>query len=42
MTAIGVGPAARGDNAVIRPFRLDVSESELTELRRRAHTRRRP
>jgi pimeloyl-ACP methyl ester carboxylesterase len=35
MTAIGVGPKASGASAAIRPFRVNVSESDLTELRRR-------
>ena len=35
LTAVGVGPTASGDNAAIRPFRVNVSEPDLTELRRR-------
>ena len=35
MTATEVGPTASGDNAAIRPFRVNVSEPDLTELRRR-------
>ena len=35
MTAVGVGPTASGDSAAIRPFRVNVSEPDLTELRRR-------
>ena len=37
MTAIGVGPTASGDSAAIRPFRVNVSEPDLTELRPAHH-----
>ena len=35
MTSIGVEPTASGDHASIRPFRVNFSESDLAELRRR-------
>ena len=35
MTAVGVGSRTSGDNAAIRPFHVNVPESDLTELRRR-------
>ena len=40
----GTVPAsqAKGDKTVLRPFQVDVPESELTELRRRIHATRWP
>ncbi|MFZ0975425.1 MAG: epoxide hydrolase N-terminal domain-containing protein, partial [Solirubrobacteraceae bacterium] len=42
MTAVGVEPKTSGNNAAIRPFRVEIRDDALDDLRRRIANARLP